>query len=181
MASHTGLRELFILRHAKSDHDQPDLQDFDRPLSERGRADAMKMGKWMQSQQLIPDCILTSPSKRTVQTIKRIKQCIDKEQLIPCELTDSIYEAELTDLLQLLAQVQPEKSDKLLIVGHNPGLENLLSYLTDKLCVDADSCVKLFPTCSLAHVVLPTDWSDLSPGCGRLINLWQVKNLPEDA
>lgn len=178
MSSHTGLRELFLLRHAKSDYRQANVSDFDRPLSKRGREDALKMGQWMQANALIPDLILASASQRTIQTLKRVKLSIDKAHQIPCTPTPELYLADMISLLTQLSQITPNDGQKVLIVGHNPGLEQLLNYLTNQLCVSANSCVTLFPTCSLAHLVLPADWSQLAAGCGKQLNLWQVKQLP---
>lgn len=181
MTTFSGLRELFILRHAKSDHNHTNLVDFERPLSDRGRADALKMGQWMNNQALIPDNIIVSPSKRTLQTLKRIRLCIDKTQQIPCRTIDRIYEATLTDLLDILSQIIPEQGHKILLIGHNPGLAQLLGYLTNQSPTEEinDDAV-LFPTTALAHVVLPMDWSNLTAGCGKLINLWQAKHLPTE-
>lgn len=169
------LRELLILRHAKSDHSDPSLADFDRPLSERGREDALKMGAWILHQQLTPDYVLSSPARRTMQTLRRVSTHFNEESNVSCVTDERIYEADLTTLLSVLGQA-PE-SKRLLLIGHNPGLESLLTYLTSESLTDTQ--IKLFPTCALAHFVLPTNWQNLEAGCGKLINLWHVKTLPE--
>jgi len=170
-----ALRELLILRHAKSDHSDPTLADFDRPLSERGREDAHTIGHWLHSQRLAPDYILTSPAKRTLQTIRRAKSHFDSANLIDCHHEPRLYEATLADLLTALAVV-PAQHARVLIVGHNPSLEQLLTYLAPE--TNSLEEVKLFPTGALAQLILPSNWQQLNAGCGKLINLWRVKTLP---
>ena len=174
MTNHNGLRELLILRHAKSDHSYPSLADFDRPLSERGRDDAHKIGQWIAQQQLHPDLIVTSPAKRTLQTIRRARSHFDHDNLIHCIEAMDVYESSYETLLSVLAQTPLAK--RTLLVGHNPDLETLLTHLTQDDRLQQE--VKLFPTCALAQLVLPADWSQLNRGCAKLINLWQVKTLP---
>jgi phosphohistidine phosphatase len=170
-----ALRELLILRHTKSDHGDPSLADFDRPLSERGREDAHNIGRWVAHLQLAPDYILTSPAKRTLQTIRRAKSHFDPEALLDCHHNDSLYEASLDSLLLALSEV-PNHTHRVLLVGHNPGLEQLLTHLAPESNDLND--VKLFPTGALAQLILPSDWQALNAGCGKLINLWRVKSLP---
>ncbi len=170
----SGLRELLILRHAKSDHSDPSLADFERPLSERGREDAHKIGRWIAQQQLHPDLIVTSPAKRTLQTIRRARSHFDHDNLVHCLESMDVYESSAETLLSVLSQTPLAK--RTLLVGHNPGLETLLTFLTEDARLQQE--VKLFPTCALAQLVLPADWTSLTPGCAKLINLWQVKSLP---
>lgn len=174
MTSNGGLRELLLLRHAKSDHSDPTLADFDRPLSERGRDDAHKIGQWIEQQQLHPDLIVTSPAKRTLQTLRRARTHFDHDNHIHCMDVMNVYESSYETLLSVLAQTPNAK--RTLLVGHNPGLEGLLTFLTEDDRLQQE--VKLFPTCALAQLVLPADWSQLSAGCAKLIKLWQVKTLP---
>lgn len=174
MSANTGLRELLILRHAKSDHSDPTLADFERPLSERGREDAHKIGQWIAQQQLQPGLIVTSPAKRTLQTIRRARSHFDSNNQAECIEAIDVYESNTETLLSVLAHIPIAK--RTLLVGHNPGLESLLTYLTEDSRLQQE--VKLFPTCALAQLVLPANWSALSPGCAKLINLWQVKTLP---
>lgn len=177
MTNTQKLRELLILRHAKSDHSNPELTDFERPLNERGREDAHTIGAWIAQQNLTPDCIFCSSSKRTQQTLKRAQSHFDKENQIATYFREDLYEAELSQLLSALRQTSAE-CHRLLVVGHNPGLETLLTYLIPS--VSPNEQVKLFPTSSLAHVILPADWQSLTAGCGKLLNLWYVKQLPHN-
>jgi len=170
----SGLRELLILRHAKSDHSDLTLIDFDRPLSERGKEDAHKIGKWIAQQQLTPDLIITSPAKRTLQTLRRARSYFDADNQIRCHEERDMYESHYETILSVMAQAPLAK--RTLLIGHNPGLESLITYLTEDSRLQQE--VKLFPTCALAQLVLPADWTRLKPGCAKLMHLWQVKTLP---
>jgi len=178
----TPLRELLLLRHAKSDRSDPSWLDFDRPLAERGREDAHTIGRWIQEQRLTPDHIITSPAKRTLQTLKRARTHFDPDNLISCFHDPRIYEAPMTQLLLSLEDI-PAHANRVLLVGHNPGLEALMSYLDDQHAASDASIedIKRFPTSALAHFIMPTDWRQLRKGCAKLINLWHVKTLPTSA
>ena len=171
-----SLRELLLFRHAKSDRTDPTLADFDRPLAERGKEDAHTMGQWIQQQRLQPDFILVSPAKRTLQTIKRARSRFDADNQVPCIHDERIYEAPMTHLLAALADV-PSHTKRVMMVGHNPGLEQLMNFLAGQ-DASTETEVKLFPTAAIAHFVLPADWQHLTQGCGKLLNLWRVKELP---
>lgn len=176
------LRELLLLRHAKSDRSDPTWLDFDRPLADRGREDAHTIGNWILDQRLIPDHIITSPSKRTLQTLKRVRTHFDADNLVSCAHDPRIYEAPMEQLLLSLADA-PNDTKRVLLVGHNPGLEALMSYLSGQSTGSDNSIqdVKRFPTSALAHFIMPADWRNLSKGCAKLVNLWHVKALPTPA
>ncbi|MBD3754694.1 MAG: histidine phosphatase family protein [Gammaproteobacteria bacterium] len=162
------LRELLILRHAKSDWKDPTLADIDRPLAGRGKKNAAKVGKWLEQQNLIPDLILCSPAKRAQQTLKRV--CI--ECGAQTQTVDALYMANLDTLLKVLADA-PDV-DRLMIIGHNPGLERLFNYLN---CQMDESTVTLFPTAALAQFILPADWHNLSCGAGKLSQFMRPKEI----
>jgi phosphohistidine phosphatase len=163
-----GLRELILMRHAKSAWKDATLSDLDRPLSDKGKKNALKVGKWLQQQNLIPDLILTSPAKRTQQTLKRVcNECGSQTQTV-----DALYLAELDTLKTLLAEAPQVK--RLMIIGHNPGLERLFNYLNS----DTDeSQTHLFPTATLAHFILPENWHNLCSGDGRLLQFVRPKDI----
>ncbi|MCP4044139.1 MAG: histidine phosphatase family protein, partial [Gammaproteobacteria bacterium] len=120
-------RELFILRHAKSSWTSDADTDFDRPLAKRGKRDAPRMGGWMKDQGLIPDYIVSSPANRAQKTCKLV--CKELGVVKSCITWDeSIYAADLEELLDVLTGC-PRKAKRVLLVGHNPGLDMLLSYL----------------------------------------------------
>lgn len=163
------LRELLLLRHAKSDWKDDTLTDLERPLADKGKKSLCKVAYWLNEHQLIPDLILVSPAKRTHQTLKRLKLPRD----IPTEVHIELYMADLDAFKALLAQV-PSQYERVLIIGHNPGLESLMQFLSQKL---PNHSSKLFPTASLAHFVMPFDWHDLSHGCARLTQFIRPKEI----
>ncbi|MDG6777133.1 histidine phosphatase family protein [Thiomicrorhabdus sp. zzn3] len=166
------LRELMLLRHAKSDWKDDSLMDIDRPLASRGKKNAAKMGKWMKQESLIPDMILTSPAKRAQQTLKRIcSECGSQTQTV-----DALYLANLETLKSILAEAP--QVERLMIIGHNPGLERLFNFLNSGT---EESQTDLFPTASLAHFILPENWENLQSGCGKLLRFVRPKDikLPE--
>ncbi|QKI88396.1 SixA phosphatase family protein [Thiomicrorhabdus xiamenensis] len=153
------LRELLLVRHAKSDWKEPDQEDLDRPLSDKGKKNAKKIGKWLLNQGLLPDLILVSPAQRAQQTLRRIcSECPALSQTV-----DALYMAELDTLKQLLSSV--EEANRVMIIGHNPGLEKLFCFLQNK---PLEGDTHLFPTASVAHFILPENWHNLEAGDGIL-------------
>ncbi|WP_373017390.1 histidine phosphatase family protein [Thiomicrorhabdus sp.] len=162
------LRELILLRHAKSDWKDESLRDIDRPLSNKGKKNASKVGKWLQQEKIIPDLILTSPAVRAQQTLKRIcMECGSETQII-----DELYLADLETLKTILAQAP--NVERLMIIGHNPGLERLFNFLNS---ATQESETHLFPTASMAHFILPDDWNQLSSGDGKLLRFIRPKEI----
>lgn len=163
------LRELMLLRHAKSDWKDDTLADLERPLADKGKKSICKISHWLHDQALLPDLILVSPAKRTRQTLKRLKL----PKTIPIEVHTELYLANLTTLTSLLAQV-PSHYERVLIIGHNPGLEALMRFLSQK---QQNHTLKLFPTASLAHFVMPFNWQTLNAGSGRLTQFIRPKDI----
>ena len=168
-------RELLILRHGKSDWGQ-DLDDFQRPLKDRGKRGAQRIGVWLQQQDLLPDYIVSSPAVRALETARKISKAmgLDSRQI---KQEPAIYEAALADLKKVLGQC-PDKARRVMIVGHNPGLENLLIHLAkDKIPLPQDG--NLLPTATLAHLRMPADWHHLKAGSGELQSITRPKQLPK--
>ena len=160
------LRELILLRHAKSDWQQTELADIDRPLSSKGKKTATKMGKWIKNQALLPDLILVSPAVRTQQTLKRVcNECPANAIVVP-----ELYMADLTALKTILAQAPT--AQRVMLIGHNPGLERLFNYLCNQ---PLEQEINLFPTAALAHFIMPNNWSSLEAGDGRLAQFVRPK------
>ena len=123
------MKELFLLRHAKSSWDDPDLADFDRPLNHRGKEDAPKMGERLRKMGILPDLIVASPAKRAKKTAKIVAEKLgyDVERIV---WDERIYEASPQTLLYLVCQL-PDDVKKVMIVGHNPGFTMLANILGD--------------------------------------------------
>lgn len=166
-------RELLILRHAKSDWGTPGLGDFDRPLNGRGKEDAPRVGRWIAAQGLQPDYVVSSPAHRARSTARKVaRQCGFRRSAI--DYRPRLYLADLPALLGVLRGA-PELAQRVMLVGHNPGLEMLLLYLAGHVPEPADG--KLLPTATLARLALPADWSELESGCGRLLELVRPRGL----
>lgn len=167
-------RELLILRHAKSDWGKDSAADFDRPLAKRGRKDAPSVGAWLYREGLVPDYVVSSPALRARETAVKVCKALDvKKGKIVWD--DAVYDADLNALLDVLARV-PASAGLVLLVGHNPGLEELVRFLAgDELDEPKDG--KLMPTAALARLEMPEDWSGLEAGCAALMAVVRPKQL----
>ncbi len=169
-------RQLLILRHGKSDW-ETDAADIDRPLNDRGKRSARRIGFWLQQQGLLPDHIVTSPAKRARLTAESV--CRSIGQNIDSIVQDSrIYEAGVSNLLDVLADC-PDDARCVLLVGHNPGLEILLGYLSGNTLTRSENH-KLLPTAALAHLEMPDRWNKLHNDSAQLITLIRPRNLPDN-
>ncbi|MGB5831947.1 MAG: histidine phosphatase family protein [Thiohalocapsa sp.] len=167
-------RELLILRHAKSEWDRGAVSDYDRPLAKRGRKDAPVVGAWLYREGMVPDYLVSSTAQRAQETALRVCKALDfKKKRIVWD--DAIYEADLNGLLGVLNRV-PADAATVLLVGHNPGLEELTRFLTGNDFDEPDDG-KLLPTAALARLEMPDDWSNLKAGCAALLSVARPKQL----
>lgn len=159
------MKRIYILRHAKSSWDDPSLTDFDRPLNKRGLKAAPFMGKFMASNGLVPDLIVSSPAERARQTAQLTKEAGEFD--CPLDFDRRIYEADVRELAQVVSETE-DKYNAVLLVGHNPGMEGLVRYLTGEQ--------QRMPTAALAVILLDIDaWPKLSEDCGTLDRLVRPK------
>lgn len=169
-------RQLLVLRHAKSAWDTGAATDFERPLAKRGKKDAPRMGIWLQKQELIPDYIVSSPAKRAKKTARRVCKALGIDRGF-IQWDARIYEANASTLLAVLSDF-PQDKKNVLLVGHNPGLEMLLVYLCGSgIPMPEDG--NLLPTCTLARLEMPEDWTQLETGAARLASLVRPQSLPK--
>ena len=162
------MKTLLILRHAKSSWKDPSLADHDRPLNKRGKRDAPRMGKLLQEQDLVPERIISSTAKRARNTAKAVAKACHCEDKV--ELTPEFYHAGPGAYLAVLQDV-PDNEQRVIVVGHNPGMEALVTHLTGRM--------ETMPTAALAHIELPIEkWTDLDYEVqGELLHLWRPKTL----
>ena len=169
-------RELLILRPAKSAWDTGAASDFERPLSKRGRRDAPRVGRFLLEQGLAPDYVVSSPAERAKQTV--IAVCrelgIGEDRI---HWDERIYHA-ATGTLQTVLSESPAEARRVLIAGHNPGLESLLQNLCAERIPMPDDW-KLMPTAAVAHLEIPGEWKDLDGGTARLLNLTRARSLSD--
>lgn len=161
------MKTLYVLRHAKSSWGDADLPDFDRPLNERGLKAAPLMGGVIKTNGFEPDVIVSSSAKRARETAALVKEAAGIASKI--QFDERIYEASLARLLEVIA-AQSGNAHSILLVGHNPGLENLVRFLTGES--------QAMPTAALAVVDLETEnWNDLTSGAGTLRVLIRPKDF----
>jgi phosphohistidine phosphatase len=160
------VKRVYLLRHAKSSWDDPDLADHDRPLAPRGKRSAEKLARYIAKERIRPGLVLCSSSKRTRQTLKGIAPALPKGVEVRYE--DGLYAAGHTALLERLRRL-PDSVTAVMIVGHNPGLQDLATTLArngaERARVEAG-----FPTGALAALaVRRLTWSGLGPGDADIV------------
>ena len=162
------MKLLSILRHAKSSWSDSSLDDHDRPLNKRGTRDAPRMGHLIRERGLVPDVILSSTARRARQTALVVAETAGFPDEV--RFTRTLYGAGPDDLLDALRGL-PEACAHVLVVAHNPGLEELLVTLVGES--------HTLPTAALAVVELPVEsWRELDPPpLGLLRGLWRPREL----
>lgn len=161
------MKRIYVLRHAKSSWDDPDLADFDRPLNERGLEAAPLMGKVLSDRAYIPDVILSSPAKRAAETARLVKRSAGIRSEI--RFDDRIYEASPQTISKVLGEVE-NGFESVMIVGHNPGIEGLIRLLSGQ--------VSPMPTAAVAVLDLEiSKWSEIAPQSARLVEVIRPKEL----
>jgi phosphohistidine phosphatase len=167
-------RELLIFRHGKSDWDSDAIDDFHRPLARRGRKAVKRMAFWLSEQNLLPKRILSSPAVRARQTALRLCRFADiPESRVVWD--EAIYSADLEELLDVLANA-PGQHGRIMIVGHNPGLEELVEYLSGEP-IETPPGSPALPTAALVRLTMPYDWTRLESGCARLMSVNRPRQL----
>ena len=167
-------RFLYVMRHAKSDWHQPAADDFERLLNARGRRDASSMGRWMAAHGVAPEIILCSPAARAKQTAQRIcgELACEAERI---QWRRELYLADLGTLLKTLAEL-PGDTASVLLIGHNPGLEELLLHLSAEP-LPYTRKGKLLTTANLARVKLPCRFDAITPRCAHDIQVTRPGDL----
>jgi phosphohistidine phosphatase len=157
------MKTLLLMRHAKSSWKDSELKDFDRPLNKKGKKTAPLMGHMIADQELVPDRIICSPAVRARQTAEAFVKTSGYKGEI--EFNEGYYMGEPNSYIEPLAKL-PDEVERVLIVGHNPGLEALLQLLTSR--------IESLSTGAIAYLVLSiSHWQELTKDTpGELIQLW---------
>jgi phosphohistidine phosphatase len=175
---HTVMRQLLLLRHAKSSWKDASMPDRDRPLNARGRRAAVAMRQAMRDLGLVPDVVLVSTARRTIETLEALEPWDDTPLVEPM---DSLYLANPMQLTAALHSVA-ETVRSVLVIGHNPGMHDLAISLAGPLAMrgggDNERALAAgFPSAALAEFVVAGSWWDLREGGGRLVRFLTPKML----
>ncbi|MET0809155.1 MAG: histidine phosphatase family protein [Pseudoxanthomonas sp.] len=156
------MRELILLRHAHAEPAADGQPDLDRPLTVQGLAEAQAAGRWLAGQGLVPDRVLCSPARRARETLEAV---LEATGYVEQRLDERIYEATAGTLAEL-ADAHRE-TERLLLVGHNPGLERLAALMHSGQSGD----YRGMPTSSVVVLKLPLD-ATIEPGIATLSAFW---------
>lgn len=157
------MKHILLLRHAKSSWDDSSLDDFDRPLAKRGKKDAPRMGAFISNSGYLPDHVFSSTAKRARQTTTMFCEVAGLEDEI-ISWTDDFYYGSAYDYLEAI-QEAPERSETIMLVGHNPKMEETASLL----CSDSKSYTVRMPTAALVCLEHPAvKWSQVKEGTARI-------------
>jgi phosphohistidine phosphatase len=175
------MKTLTLLRHAKSGWDDPALRDFERPLNPRGRRAARTIAREMRRLELGFDHVVASPARRVIETLDEVGRVFGP---IEPNFERTLYLASPETLLDIVQQAD-DGADRLLLVGHNPGLETLALRLAGPGSLH-DALAEKYPTATLAEIALPAQaWADVREGTGELRRFIRPRDLdpelgPED-
>jgi phosphohistidine phosphatase len=169
------MKTLTLLRHAKSGWDDPVSRDFDRPLNPRGRRAARTVGAEMKAQGLAFDLVLASPARRVIETLEEVAAAFGP---IRPRYHERLYLASITALTDIVRGA-PEEVRRLLLVGHNPGLEELALILSTREPGGLRGEVELkYPTGTVAEIELPAErWAEVREGSGRIVRFIRPRDL----
>ena len=164
------MKTLLLMRHAKSSWKETDLADHERPLNKRGQKDAPRMGSIVADHELVPQRLLSSTAVRARQTAEAVAETAGFRGEV--DYLDKLYLAEAEEYIAALREL-PDTTERVMVIGHNPGLETLLQILSGR--------IESLPTAVIAHLVLPIQrWSELTPDTnGEIVDIWRPKELLE--
>ena len=155
------MKTIYLLRHAKSSWENPNLDDFERPLNKRGHYDAPLMGNLMEKLNILPDLIISSPAIRAAMTARIVAEAINYP-LKNIQYDENIYEADDSQILDVIYGVD-NAIKKLMLVGHNPSFTYFSHFL-------ANHDINNIPTCGLIGIEMEIkEWNKLKKKCGKLL------------
>jgi len=171
------MKTIYLARHAKSSWNSVAISDFDRPLNRRGEADAVKMGEELKRLDWLPEKIIASPAVRAKQTCKAYCEILDYP-VANVEWNSEIYAAHTITLLQLLLSLN-ESINSVMLIGHNPAMEDLLEHLCSyaKVSEQQQKDGKIFTTANVAKLSINAKWKDLVMGDMNLDRLLRPKEI----
>lgn len=148
------MRELYLVRHAKSDWGTEFLKDIDRPLNERGYGDAYFMSKWFLKNHPLPACIISSPATRALSTALIFARAFEFD-MKKFQLAEGVYESSASSLISVVAE-QNDNCASLMLFGHNPGITDAFNQMSEDIYIDN------VPTCGIVKLVFDAaKWSEI--------------------
>lgn len=163
------MKVLILMRHAKSSWKDVNQVDHDRPLNKRGKKDAPRIGRLLRDKRIVPELILTSSARRARDTAEAVADASGYTPEI--RHLPSFYQADVETFLDTLCVLPPDV-DRVMIVGHNPDLEELIEYLTDENLV--------LPTAALVKIDVPIQsWSEIAHQAGacKVVQAWYPREI----
>lgn len=158
------MKTLYLIRHAKSSWDEPDLGDFERPLNKRGKKDAPNMAKRLKEKRITPDFMISSPATRAFDTCKEFARILDYDK-DKIKTDKRLYHADEDQILTVIRELKDRERDEeevILLFGHNPGLTEFANSLLNE-------SIDNIPTCGIVKAQLKINrWKDAAFGCGEL-------------
>jgi phosphohistidine phosphatase len=152
------MKNLFLVRHAKSSWNFPELDDFERPLNKRGKLDAPRMGRMLKDKKIMPDIMISSPATRAAMTARIIAEIL-AYPTDTISYAEKIYDAGIAELIETISAID-ERHTSAMLVGHNPGLTFLANHI-------ADHPVTNIPTCGIYAIDLDIhNWKQTTNKCG---------------
>jgi len=162
-------KTLLLLRHAKSSWKDASLADHDRPLNKRGERDAPRMGRLLGAAAPMPTIIVTSTAMRARNTAHAVVEASDFDGAVI--EAEALYHASAGEITNVVQDI-PDAHAVAMLVGHNPGFEDVITYLTRGY--------ETMPTAALAVLELEVEtWKEVGPAGGRLSRIWRPKELAE--
>lgn len=165
-------RRLHLLRHAKSAWDDPSLDDHDRPLATRGRVAAARLGSCAAEIGLHPDLVLCSTARRARETLELVVESLGEVEVA---VDGAVYHATAAELASIVRRL-PEERSEVLLVGHNPGLQDLC-LLLGAPSAERNRVSSKFPTCALATLELDGPWSEAAPASAVVASVVTPRDL----
>lgn len=169
------MKTLALLRHGKSSWDDPALRDFDRPLKRRGREASQLIGKELRRRDLEFDLAIASPARRVVETIEQLEKGFGEP--LQVRFIEDIYGHSANGLIEILRNLE-DKAERVLLVGHNPGLQELALALATDTDPVRTAVAGHYPTAALALLELSLQsWTGLQPGTGRIADFLRPRDM----
>ena len=170
------MKTIFLLRHAKSSWNKPELDDFERPLAPRGIKSAEKIGKYLKKEKLLPDIIYCSKAVRAKETWELVNRIVKKKNNI--NYKNKLYMANFSDFLNIIKETK-DNFKSLMLISHNPGIENFaLEIIKNKESEKYKNIDYKYPTGALSIIKFNIKkWNEVTSSTGEIYEFIKPKEL----